>query len=155
MWTAIINTVDTFYFIKIAEWYQNNLNYLFPLFPAGTMIETDSFQQNTLFLTNPQFLEHILFSQDVFGIFHSVSLIWSELWLKGIGAKSIVLSFSYSETARMCAGSSNTSVTSCSRNGDPWGISPWLIPADIIGFPIGKFWLNQLTVWLLEPASAW
>lgn len=46
---------------------KQNLNDLFQLFPAGTIIETDSFQENILFLTKPQFFEYMLFSQDVFG----------------------------------------------------------------------------------------
>lgn len=67
-----------FYFIKRAEWYQNkNLNYLFQLFPAGTIIKTDSLQQNILVLTKQKFLDHILFSQDPEW---NISLILAMIW---------------------------------------------------------------------------
>lgn len=106
---------------------RQNLNYLFQLFLAGTIIETGSFQENILVLTKPQFLEYMLLSQDVFGVFHCISKISHglKLWLKNNEVKSIgIFSFSYGETAGTKAGNINTSMRFCSMGCEPLGNSP-------------------------------
>lgn len=124
---------------------KQNLNYLFQLFPAGTIIETDSFQQNILFWQNKNFWTTYYFLKILSGR-HQIYLWywpWSELWLKENGVKSTVLLASVTGRLLECRLGISTPLWD-SVPWDPWGNPPWLNSCRPYWFSHWKILVHQI-----------